>query len=87
MRALVRKAKLSPSELQLFEAESEDITTDMLDRIATVLDMQRIILCMTPEEHAVVARSAAEMQLSNDKPQQLVRKRLAKRPSRAQGAA
>src|SRR5689334_7340517 len=46
--ALVRAAKLSPTETQLLEAESEDMTRDMLERIAAVFGVHLAVLCMEP---------------------------------------
>ncbi len=50
---LVRSAKLSPAEVQLLAAESEEMTRDMLERIAEVFDVHPAVLCMNPGEHAI----------------------------------
>jgi hypothetical protein len=85
--ALVHAANLSPMELQLLEAESEDMTRDMLERIAAVLGVHLAVLCMDPDEHALAKLLEAHRDLPKDKFQKLAGELVSRGFLRSKGAA
>ena len=83
--ALVRAAKLSLTEVSLLEAESEDITRDMLERIAAVFDVHPAVLCLDPNEHALAKLLEAQRDLPKDKFQELAGELVSKGFFRSRG--
>lgn len=78
IEALVQAANLSSAELQLLEAESEDMTRDMLERIAAVFGVHPAVLCMSPNEDAVANFLEHYRDISKDEFQQLASELISK---------
>lgn len=85
--ALVRAAKLSPTEIRLLDAESEDITRDMLNRIAAVFGVHPAVLCMDPDEHALAKLLEAQRDLPKDKFQKIAADLISKGFRHSKGVA
>ena len=85
--ALIHAANLSPMERQLLEAESEDMTRDMLERIAAVLGVHPAVLCMDPNEHALAKLLEAQRDLPKDQFQKLAGELISKGFFRTEGSA
>jgi len=85
--ALTQAANLSPAELYLLEVESEDMTRDMLNRIAAVFGVHPAVLCMSPDEHAIATLLEAQRDLPKDAFQKLASELVSKGFGRSKGAA
>jgi transcriptional regulator with XRE-family HTH domain len=85
--ALTRAANLSPVEVALLDAESENMTRNMLERIAAVFEVHPAVLCMSPDEHAIAKLLEAQRDLPKDKFQKLAGELISKGFSRSQGSA
>jgi transcriptional regulator with XRE-family HTH domain len=84
--ALARSADLSPTEVALLEAASENMTRNMLERIAAVLEVHPAVLCMSPDEHAIATMLEAHRDLPKDKFQKLAGELISKGFYRSQGS-
>ena len=85
--ALTQAANLSLAELYLLEVESEDMTRDMLNRIAAVFGVHPAVLCMSPDEHVIATLLEAQRDLPKDAFQKLAGELISKGFSRSKGAA
>lgn len=85
--ALVRGAKLSPTEIQLLEAESVDMTRNMLERIAAVFGVHLAVLCMDPDEDPLARMLEAQRDLPKDKFQKLAGELVSRGFLRSKGTA
>jgi len=84
--ALADAANLSPTEVALLNAESENMTRPMLERIAAVFDVHPAVLCMSPDEHAMARMLEAHRDLPKDKFQKLAGELISKGFYRSQGS-
>jgi transcriptional regulator with XRE-family HTH domain len=87
VEALVQAANLSVAELHLLETESEDMTRDMLSRIAAVFGVHPAVLCMSPDEHVIATLLEAQRDLPKDAFQKLAGELVSKGFGRSKGAA
>jgi len=85
--ALAQAANLSALEVQLLEAESEDMTRNMLERIAAVFGVHPAVLCMSPDEHAIASLLEAQRDLPKDKFQALAGELVSRGFFRSKGVA
>lgn len=85
--ALARGANLTPVEQQLLDAESEDMTRGMLERIAAVFGVHPAVLYMAPDEHAIASLLEAQRDLPKDKFQQLASELVSRGFYRSKGKA
>ncbi len=85
--ALTHAANLSPAELYLLEGESEDMTRDMLERIAAVFGVHPAVLCMSPDENAVARLLELHRDLPKDAFQKLAGELVSKGFSQSKGVA
>lgn len=86
-KALIRAAKLTPSEVALLNAESEDMTPYMLQRIAAVLNVHPAVFCMDPNEHAIANMLEAYRDMPKDKFQKLAGELVSRGFHRSRGSA
>jgi len=84
---LVQAANLSALEVQLLDVESEDMTRNMLERIAAVFNVHPAVLCMAPDEHAIASLLEAQRDLPKDKFQKLAGELVARGFLRSKGTA
>lgn len=63
---LAQAANLSFEEVALLDTASEHMTTDMIDRIATVFGVHPAVLCLDPNEHAMAKFLEVERDLPRD---------------------
>ncbi len=84
---LTQGANLSRAELYLLETESEDMTRDMLNRIAGVFGVHPAVLCMSPDEHVIATLLEAQRDLPKDEFQKLAGELVSKGFGRSNGAA
>ncbi len=84
---LVKAANLSPVEVELLKAESEDMTRNMLERIAAVFNVHPAVLCMDPNEHAIAKLLESQRDLPKDKFQKLAGELISKGFSQSKGMA
>jgi len=85
--ALVQAANLSALEVQLLKAESEDMTPNMLERIAVVFDVHPAVLCMDPNEHVFARLLETQRDLPKDKFQKLAGELVSRGFYRSKGTA
>ena len=85
--ALVKAANLTPVEVELLNAESEDMTRNMLERIAAVFNVHPAVLCMDPNEHAIAKLLESQRDLPKDKFQKLAGELISKGFSQSKGLA
>ena len=85
--ALVKAANLTPAEVELLNAESENMTRNMLERIAAVFNVHPAVLCMDPNEHALAKLLESQRDLPKDKFQKLAGELISKGFHRSSGAA
>jgi transcriptional regulator with XRE-family HTH domain len=85
--ALAKAAGLSRLELKWLEDGSEDMTTDMLDRIAEVFGVHPAVLCMFPDEHALASLLEKLRDLPKDEFQKLAAELISKGFRGTKGAA
>jgi transcriptional regulator with XRE-family HTH domain len=85
--ALVQGAKLSAREVRLLEAESENMTPNMLERIAAVFHVHPAVLCMDPNEHAFAKLLETQRDLPKAQFQKLAAELVSKGFYRSRGAA
>jgi len=84
---LIQAASLSAIEIQLLNAESENMTPYMLERIAAVFDVHPAALCMDPNEHAIAKLVETYRNLPMEKFQKLAGELVSKGFSQSKGAA
>ncbi len=84
---LTQRANLTPLEVALLNAESQEMTRGMLSRIAAVFDVHPAVLCMDPNEHAIAKLLESQRDLPKDKFQKLAGELISKGFSRSSGAA
>lgn len=85
--ALVHEANLTPVEVELLDAESENMTRNMLERIAAVFDVHPAVLCMDPNEHAMARLLETQRDLPKDKFQSLAGELISRGFHRSKGSA
>jgi plasmid maintenance system antidote protein VapI len=86
-KALIRAAKLTPTEVALLDAESEEITPYMLRRIAAVFNVHPAVLCMSSDEHAIASMLEAYRDMPKDKFQKLAGELVSRGFHRSRGSA
>lgn len=84
---LVQAAKLTPAEVTQLETESENMTRNMLERIAAVFDVHPAVLCMDPNEHAMASLLEAHRDLPKAQFQKLAAELISKGYGQSSGAA
>jgi transcriptional regulator with XRE-family HTH domain len=84
--ALARAAGLSPTEIRMLEEGSDDITKEMVERIADVFGVHQAALCMFPGEHALANLLERHRDLPKDEFQKLAAELISKGFQRSKGS-
>ena len=82
-----RQTPLARLAFYLLEAESEDMTRDMLNRIAAVFGVHPAVLCMSPDEHAFASVLEQYRDIPKDAFQKFAGELVSKGFHRSKGAA
>jgi transcriptional regulator with XRE-family HTH domain len=85
--ALARGADLSAREVGLLEAESEDMTLDMLERIAAVFNVHLAVLWMDPNENVFAKFLEGQRDLPKDQFQKFAAELISKGFHHSKGSA
>jgi transcriptional regulator with XRE-family HTH domain len=86
-KALAKAAKLSRAEAKWLEDGSDEMTRDMLDRIADVFGVHPAVLCMFPDEHPFASLLEKQRDLPKAEFQKLAAELISKGLRASKGSA